>query len=336
MFWFGTSNKVCFVISVGYLYSYVMHGDGSRNGVILALVFNCLCHTFFGIYVGIATGVMLLVDLYFNAVPIKMKAFSPSVWRAIGVHLTSVVLLTWWLVPLLVNYDNVGGLPWKNESENGYTFEFVLRHLMCGEMFDHGRTFPFITIALIAGLACICFSQHQKYENHNSEKRHLLFIWLGVLFFVVLVLFLGRTMFGSLYNLLPFHKEIEVVRYLIGIQFCGLLLMAIGCARFLCFVCATLSEKSKNLLKSRQILVAVMLILAPLYLTSQLPVINSRLSVTDIEAIPEGVKQLKAYPDGGRIWGQKALGKEVCHWLFIINVSTAIRFHNKFDAIKQL
>ena len=291
------------------MYQYVLYGSGSRNGTVLLVVLNFTAHAFFGIYLGIATGVTVTVDLFINPLPYKRKLSSPSIWRAFYVHFISVFLLSWWIIPLLNNFNYIGGLPWKNESENGYKFEFVVRNLLSGEVFDHGRKLPFITLGFLAGLSCISLIYRKNDENDQRVERQTLFIWLGVLFSVTFLLFLGRTASGPLYDLIPFHKEIEVFRYLNGIHFCGLLLMAISFSRILRFVCASLSKMSKASFKTRCILVAVMLVIPPVYLSSQLQQVNSLLTLTDMQGLPEGLEKMKDYPSNGRVLGHKMLGE---------------------------
>ena len=272
------------------------------------MILNFTSHTFFGIYLGILTGVTLLVDLFTNTLDLKRKLLSPSISRVFYVHFISLALLSWWIIPLLNNFNYIGGLPWKSESENGYNFELVLRYFLSGDMFDHGRKFPFITLGILAGLSCTCFTQLKNDENDQFTERQTLFIWLMALFFITFYLFLGRTFSGPLYDVIPFHKELEVVRYLNGVHFCGLVLMAVSFSRILRFCCTTLCRISKGFIKSSHILITILLVLPPVYLSSQLEGINSRLTMT--EAIfPEGLETLKAYPSNGRILASKSLGE---------------------------
>lgn len=298
-----------FFISVGFLYQYVLYGTGSRNGTVLLVVLNFTAHTFFGIYLGVVTAVTVLIDLFSNPLPFKRKLSSPSIWRAAYVHVISISLLAWWILPLLINIRYVGGLPWKDDSENGYKFEFVVRNLLSGEMFDHGRKLPFITMGFLAGLSCVCLTYRKNEENDHLLKRQTLHIWLGTLFSVTIFLFLGRTTSGLLYDLIPFHKEIEVVRYLNGIHFCGLLLMAVSFARIVHFLCTTFCRISKAIFKSQYILMAVMLVIPPVYLSSQLQQINSLLTLTDTQGSLEGLKEMTSYPSNGRVLAQKVLGE---------------------------
>lgn len=296
-------------LSVGFLYRYVLYGSGSRNGIVLLVVLNFTAHTFFGIYLGVATAVVVLIDLFSNQLPFKRKLCSSAIWRAAYVQVTSVSLMAWWILPLLINIRYVGGLPWKNDSENGYKFEFVVRNLLSGEMFDHGRKLPFITMGFLAGLSCVCLTYRRNEENDRRTKRQTLHIWLGTLFSVTIFLFLGRTTSGALYDLIPFHKEIEALRYLNGIHFCGLLLMAVSFARILRFLCATFCRISNSFFKSYYILMAVMLIIPPVYLSSQLRQINSLLTLTHSPDSFEGLKEMTSYPSNGRVLAQKGLGE---------------------------
>ena len=302
-------NNLLFIfLSVGFLYQYVLYGSGSRNGTVLLVVLNFTAHTFFGIYLGVVTAVVVIIDLLSSPLPFKRKLFSPSIWRAAYVHVTSILLMAWWMLPLLINIRYVGGLPWKSEGENGYKFEFIIRNLLSGEMFDHGRKLPFITMGFLAGLSCVCLT-YRKNEDDRRTKRQTLYIWLGTLFSVTVILFLGRTTLGALYDLIPFHKEIEVLRYLNGIHFCGLLLMAVSFARILRFLCATFCWISKSSFKSHYILMAVMLVIPPVYLSSQLQQINSLLTLTETWDSLEGWKDMTSYPSNGRVLAQKILGE---------------------------
>lgn len=308
-------------LSVGFLYQYVLHGSGSRNGTVLLVVLNFTAHAFFGIYLGVVTGVVVLIDLFSNPLPFKRKLSSSSMWRAVHVQLTSVCLMAWWILPLLANIRYVGGLPWKNDSENGYKLEFVVRNLLSGEMFDHGRKLPFMTMGLLAGLSCVCLTYRRHEENDCRTKRKTLHIWFGMLFSVTIFLFLGRTTWGALYDLIPFHKEIEVLRYLNGIHFCGLLLMAVSFARILCFLCSAFSRISNSFFKSYYILMTVMLIISPVYLSSQLRQINSLLTLTDAPDSLEGLKEMTSYPSNGRVLAHKVLGE------FIFALSVFLYFN---------
>ena len=304
-------NEVLFSISVGFLYEYIIYGLGSRNTTVLLVVLNFTAHAFFGIYLGIVTGVTLVVELFTNPLPLAKKLRSPSISRACSVHFITVALLSWWIIPVLANYEYMGGLPWKRDSENGYKAGFVLRKLFSGETFDHGRKFPFITVGVVAGLACVCFTWRKSDRNTlcYCAKRRMILTWLGVLFCATFLLFLGRTFSGPFFDLIPFHEEIEATRYLNGIHFCGLLLMGVSFSCFLRFFCATLCRVSKGFFKCRFVLIATMLVITPVFLSSRLQKINNLLSVTEIQDLPESLNELKSHPSDARILAKKVLGE---------------------------
>lgn len=304
-------NEVLFSISVGFLYEYIIYGLGSRNTTVLLVVLNFTAHAFFGIYLGIVTGVTLVVELFTNPLPLANKLRSPSISRACSVHFITVALLSWWIIPVLANYEYMGGLPWKRDSENGYKAGFVLRKLFSGETFDHGRKFPFITVGVVAGLACVCFTWRKSDRNtlYYCAKRRMILTWLGVLFCATFLLFLGRTFSGPFFDLIPFHEEIEATRYLNGIHFCGLLLMGVSFSCFLRFFCATLCRVSKGFFKCRVVLIATMLVITPVFLSSRLQKINNLLSVTEIQDLPESLNELKSHPSDARILAKKVLGE---------------------------
>lgn len=140
-----------FPLAAGFLYEHVLYGLTSRSATVLLVALNFIAHSFFGIYLGIVTGVTLVVDLFTNPLPFKRKLCSPSILRACSVHFLTVALLSWWIFPLLANFKYVGGLPWKNEDGNGYKAEFIFKKLFSGELFDYERKVPFITTGVLAG-----------------------------------------------------------------------------------------------------------------------------------------------------------------------------------------
>ncbi|XP_068686383.1 uncharacterized protein [Montipora foliosa] len=296
-----------FPIAVGFLYDYVLYNRSSRNGTILLVILNFSSHAFFGIYLVVVTAVTLLVDVSTNPIPFKRKLLSPSVRRAVFVHSSSVCISSWWMIPLLVNFNFIGGLPWKNENVKRHSFDLVLWDLLNGEILDQGRNFPFITFGAVAELSFSFFLKRKRSNGEYFADHHVRFIWLRTLFFVTLLLFLGRTIFGPLYDLIPFHRELEDLRYLNGIHFCGLLLMTVSFSRILRFFSSIVCKILGVFLKSNQLLVLFMLLLSPIYLSSQLERFNSLLTVTEV-SFSDGLQQLKTYPNRGRVLASKSLG----------------------------
>lgn len=125
--------------------------------------------------------------------------------------LLSTGLIGWWIFPLLLTNDYAGGLPWTREYHDGLPLNKLGRYLVTGRLFDFNR-FPFFTMLTGVGVAVIV----RRFKNRMS--RH----W-AVLTLLTFVLFLGRTNFGALYNLLPLHEQVNVMRYLTGIHICSVI-----------------------------------------------------------------------------------------------------------------
>ena len=268
-----------------------------------------LSHSFFGMYVVMVTGTMVLVNwiINLNFRFLHVQVYALPLLRAADVHLRSLLFICWWLIPLLANFQYAGGLPWKSESENGYQFQFLVRQFMTGEIFDHGRKFSLITLLVIGGIATTCLCRPHSGMHH---RQHL-HVWILVSFLMTSVLLLGRTTFGFLYELIPFHSELEIIRYINGVHFFGLLLAAIAGARFLLYICSFVSRLStfKQILKVDHALFAFILAIS-LQIGSISNVISSHVTITEVDSdFLEFVAKLSEHPLTGRVYGQKSLGK---------------------------
>ncbi len=178
--------------------------------LLLALTF--LCHAFLGLYASLAAGLLAIA---------QPRGVLRRVRALLGVYGLALLLLAFWLVPFLANLDYQGGLPWRHASEDGYPATELLRFALVGALFDHGRA-PWLTLLVVAGLA-LCW----------RERAQTLERWLLALFALTIALLLGRTSWGAAYTWIPFHGELEVIRYLGGLHFCGLALASLGAARLL-------------------------------------------------------------------------------------------------------
>lgn len=147
-----------------------------------------------------------------------------------------------------------------------------------------------------------------KVAQAIKARQQTLYTWLGSSFFVSLTLFLGRGTFGSWYDLIPFHGEMESLRYLNGLHFLGLLLFAVGSSCVLIHACRFVTKVTGY--ATDKVLVISMLLLTPIYLSSQLVVVNSNLTVTEIsEDLQHSLLELKQYPVSGRLYANKQFGE---------------------------
>jgi hypothetical protein len=189
--------------------------------LLLALTF--LCHAFLGLYASLAAALLAIAQTH--GVVRRTRAL-------LGVYGLALLLLAFWLIPFLANLDYQGGLPWKHESENGYPAPELLRLALVGALFDHGRA-PWLTALVVVGLVLSWRKRAQTLDR-----------WLLALFALTIALLLGRTTWGVVYTWIPFHAELEVIRYLGGIHFCGLALASLGASRLLPHLPALLDRLS--------------------------------------------------------------------------------------------
>lgn len=189
--------------------------------LLLALTF--LCHAFLGLYASLAAALLAIART--DGVLRRTRAL-------IGVYGLALSLLAFWLIPFLANLDYQGGLPWRHESENGYPAPDLLRFALGGALFDHGRA-PWLTALVFAGLVLSWRRRAQTLDR-----------WLLALFALTVALLLGRTTWGVVYTWIPFHAELEVIRYLSGLHFCGVALASLGASRLLPYLPALLDRLS--------------------------------------------------------------------------------------------
>lgn len=64
---------------------------------------------------------------------------------------------------------------------------------------------------------------------------------------------------------------------------------------------------------------AVMLVIPPVYLSSQLQQINSLLTLTDTQGSLEGLKEMTSYPSNGRVLAQKVLGEWILALFYFVS-----------------
>jgi hypothetical protein len=201
-----------FPATVGAFKRYVVDRRLPLVVPVALFVVVSMSHLFCGMYAGIATLTMVVVS---------GGARGERAWRAMRVYLPALALLAFWLGPLLATSDLIGGLPWRDEYYNGWPAVELFDHLLGGDVFDSGRL-PWLTVLCFLGVVWTV-----------ERRRRLLDDWALVLGAVSVVLLMGRTNFGGWYDMLPMHSDVNVMRYLNAVHFCGLLFAAAAGRRLL-------------------------------------------------------------------------------------------------------
>jgi Gpi18-like mannosyltransferase len=186
---------------------------GKRYAVAaLALALTMASHFITGYLAMLTVGVWVLV-LGFGA------GFARRVGRAAIVAAGSTLIASWVLVPL------IGDSKWSNETEyykgtffnDSFGARKVLGWLFTGQLFD-GKRFPIVTILFFVGfLVCVLRCRF------DIRARAL----LGA-FTLSLLLFFGRPTLGPVLKLLPGFGDVQIHRFIVGVQLAGILMAGVG------------------------------------------------------------------------------------------------------------
>ena len=197
-------------LAIGAVYRYLLGAPGgSLRRAALLLSLTLLSHVFFAMCVLL----VLVALLCWRRVGLGKRARA----AALLVLLCAAITAFWW-IPFATHLQYQGGFPFAHESRDGMPLSRIASWLLGGRFLDHGR-FPWMTIFAIGG-AISCF----------RNRRQVLPRFLLLYGSAALVLFMGRENLGWLYGLIPFHGELEVIRYIVAIQFVGLAMATLAIA----------------------------------------------------------------------------------------------------------
>jgi hypothetical protein len=179
----------------------------------LVLALAIACHLLTGYLALLSLGVFVVV---------KWRGILKRLGRAALVGFGSLLVGAWVVVPLVA--DRVWTV--NDEFSRGKVFydSFGAKQIMTwfasGELFDRGRL-PLVTILVVAGIVTAAW------RFRRDERARAL---LG-LFVLSLVLFFGRTTWGSLLRVLPGSGDLFLRRFISGVHLAGLYLAGVGAVR---------------------------------------------------------------------------------------------------------
>ena len=189
----------------------VQHRPALRAVLLPAglMVLLWLCHAFYGMAAATVAIVMTLV------VP---SAYRRTVPRLMLMGLLTVASLLFWLIPLALTRDSMGGWPWGGQDRwQGYGLVRVGSDLLWGRVLDHGRL-PVLTVGLAAGLLVGLW----RLRGHAICRALVLCLGLFVLFLM------GRRTFGHLVDIQPANLGLQLFRYIGPVHLLSVLLSGYG------------------------------------------------------------------------------------------------------------
>ena len=141
-------------------------------------------------------------------------------WKRLAVLFVLVLSITmYFLVPFVLDHEHFGAVEKiKPVLVDSFGHRVILQTLMRGDLFDLGR-FPSFSILIFAGIAICIFSLR--------EVRYLVPL---ATFSIWLLLFFGRSTWGSAMDLLPLSQDLQMHRFIGGVHLGGIFLAAIALA----------------------------------------------------------------------------------------------------------
>ncbi len=195
--------------TLGLAWRAIRRGHGYLPAVVL-LGLTCATHALVGYVAMVGVAVFALVEWHTLLVSLR---------RATLVALGALGAIAWFVIPLVVDARSATTSSAYNSADqhDSYGVRRVLGWLVTGRLFDDGRL-RLITALLIVGVV-VCAARWKR----DVRGRAL----LGF-FGVNLVLFCGRPTFGPLLDLLPFVRDLQLERFLAGVQLGGVFLAGVG------------------------------------------------------------------------------------------------------------
>ncbi|HLH75766.1 MAG TPA: hypothetical protein VKV28_03065 [Candidatus Binataceae bacterium] len=187
---------------------------GRRAGAIVLLTATALSHIIFGYAAFVSVAVITLVG------PVRQR--SHRVVRAATIVLPSLLLLAWFVTPMLLTAGEVNRSHWDPSWKfDSFGARVVLAQLFSGRFLDNDR-WPVLTLALLLGLLVALYQIEQPLARRLLV---LVVLWLG--------LFFGRTTWDGLMALVGLPAQFQVSRFEAVFELFAVLLIAHGLATLL-------------------------------------------------------------------------------------------------------
>lgn len=166
------------------------------------------------------TGYLLLLCLPLLGL-LARKNFVQRLGRVAAIAAASLVTASWVLVPLLADQKySAQSYYYKGTLYNdSFGARQILRWLVHGEMYDRNRL-PIITLLGLFGLI-VCLLRFRT----DERARVIVCLWV-----LTLMVYFGRVTWKGAIDLLPGAEDLQMHRFVVGMQMAGIVLAAVGLA----------------------------------------------------------------------------------------------------------
>jgi len=164
--------------------------------------------------------ILFLSAITFVFLKIDKKEIFSRLKRLIFIFFLIIITSSYFLLPFFLDGEYFNKTIWFESSKyDSFGYIWILRNLLVGNLLDYGR-FLSLTILFFLGAILLIF---KFYEEEKYRLPLLLTIFWLLLFF-------GRPTWGALFNILPFSRDLQIIRFSAGFHLGVILTIGAGLA----------------------------------------------------------------------------------------------------------
>jgi len=217
---FGVWAQLFAMWTLPFAWAYGFRAVSAGRGTFAAVAFISATVTFH-----FETGYLALLPLGLFCL-LSPRAILLRARRALVIGAGSLLVSSWAVVPLLLSshYAAINESLQHTYFTDSYGARQILEWLVSGALLDQGRL-AVVTVLAAAGLvSTLGFLATDRARRRGRGPRAAL---VGLLV-LSLLLFFGRTTWGSLIDVLPGSRDLFLRRFLIGVQLAAIYFAGIG------------------------------------------------------------------------------------------------------------
>lgn len=279
----------------------IARGKGRVSTAMAACAFTASTHMFYAIALVVPTLIFVLIG----------RARRKALLQLAAAGFGSFAMLAGWFIPLVQTQAYMGGWPFGRASRvDGYGINEVFARIGSGTLLDGEREttgfqllfsgdVPILSALALFGLVVVVKRVlcRQVALGEEGRDKRVVAAFICVISTWALVGTIGRASFDWI-DLYPLHRNVQLFRYGSLLQFCAVVLAAVG-----------LSKVTTELLKSSRVLAIVALIaLAALPVSRGMSQFQAGFRTIDdtahfrAGAYFAAVRAMNDLPEGGRVY----------------------------------